>query len=207
MRLLLASAVAACSSAQHAAAPPCPTDRKLVLAAQDDVRRAAACETAVGVTIRTGGDVDVSPLRKLTAIDGDLVVGPSVAVREVTLSELVSVGGTIHIVANGSLTGVFLPRLEHAGRIDIDGNVALTTLSLPRLATVDGAVLVTDNAVLELVAAGSLTTVGKDLVISGAPSLTLLELGKLVKSDGIRLERTPQLPQDIVEQLGKPSSP
>lgn len=206
MRLLLASLVA-CAAPKAAAPMTCPTDRKLVIASQDDVKRALACTTAVGVSVRTGGSVDLAPLRQLTAIDGDLVIGPTVAFDEATLPELVSVGGTIHVGGNGSLRGVYLPRLERAGRIEIDGNVALTTISLPRLTAVDGGVVITDNAALELIDASALVNVGKDLVIAGHPSLTLLELGKLTKSEGIRVEGAPKLPPDVVEQLGKPTPP
>lgn len=205
MRLLLVS-LAACHAAQPVA-PTCPTDRKLVLASQEDVRRASTCTTAVGISVRTGGSVDLSKLRALAQVDGDLVIGPTVALDEATFPELISVGGTIRVGANGSLRGVYLPRLERAGRIEVDGNVALTTVSLPRLTNVDGGIVITDNAALELIDASSLVNVGKDLVIAGHPSLTLLEMAKLTKSEGIRVERAPKLPPDVVEQLGKPATP
>ena len=211
MRPLLASAIwcglVACGGARAPAAPTCPTDRKLVLASQDDVRRALGCQSVVGITLRTGASVDVSPLKQLTAIEGDLVIGPTVGIDEVALSELVSVGGTIHVGSNGSLRGLYLPRLERAGRIEIDGNVALTTISLPRLAAVAGAIVITDNAAVELIDASALVTIGKELVISGHPELALLELGRLVKDGDIRVERAPKLPPELVEQLGKPAAP
>ena len=201
----LASTLLACGA--RPVAPTCPIDRKLVLAGADDVRRAAGCQTAIGVTVRTGAMLNLSQLTALETIDGDLVIGPTVGIDEIQLSALRTVGGTIHVGSNGSLRGLYLPRLERAGRIEIDGNVALTTLSLPRLAAVDGALVVTDNAALELIDASALASVGKELVISGHPELALLELGKLVKEDGIRVDRAPKLPPEVVEQLGKPTAP
>ena len=212
MRRSLASLalVAACGGPRVAAPSQpaaCPADRKLVLASQDDVRRALGCQRVAGVVVRTGATIDLSPLVHLATIDGDLVIGPTVGIDEVALPELRSVGGTIHVGSNGSLRGLYLPQLARAGRLDIDGNVVLTTISLPRLAAVDGALLVTDNAALELLDAPALVSVGTELVIAGAPDLALLELGKLVKPDGIRLERLPKLPDDVRAQLGKPTPP
>jgi hypothetical protein len=194
----------ACGGAQHVEEPRCPIERRLVLASPEEVRGAAGCRTASAVIVRTGATLDFAQLGRLESIEGDLVIGPTVGVDEVQFVALRSVGGTIHVSSNGAVRGVYLPKLERAGRIEIEGNVALTTVSLPRLAAVAGGVSVTDNAVLELFDAGALVTIGKELVVDGAPSLTLLELGKLVKDAGIRIERAPLLPPEVVEQLGKP---
>ena len=188
-------------------APSCPIDRELVLHGSDDVARAAACRTAAAVTVRTGAMLDLGQLAALESIDGDLVIGPTVGLDEIQLAGLRTVGGTIHVGSNGSLRGLFLPQLERAGRIEIDGNVTLTTISLPRLGAVTGAIVITDNAAVELIEASELASIGQELVISGQPSLALLEMGKLVKRDGIRIERAPKLPPEVVEQLGKPTAP
>jgi len=211
MRRSLASLalVAACAkpAVLAPAAPACPADRKLVLASQDDVARARACTSAASVVVRTGAAVDLAPLVQLATIDGDLVIGPTVGVDELALPNLRTVGGAIRVAANGSLRGLYLPHLERARQIEIDGNVVLTTVSLPRLAAVDGALLVTDNAALEAIDASALVSIGKELAITGAPVLVLVELGRLVKDTGIRLERVPALPEDVRERLGKPAPP
>lgn len=211
MRRSLASLalVAACGKPPVAApaAPACPADRRLVLASQDEVRRAIACTSAQSVVVRTGASVDLAPLGQLAAIVGDLVIGPTVGVDELALPHLRSVGGAIRVDSNGSLRGLYLPELERAGEIEIAGNGALAAVSMPRLVAVGGGMLVTDNATLEALEAPALTTIGKELVIAGAPVLTLLELGALVKDGGIRLERLPALPDDVRERLGKPAPP
>jgi hypothetical protein len=179
----------------------CPSDRTVVLGSQEDVSSFAGCTHASGVTIRTGATIDLGPLRELQDISGDLVVGPTVGVEEVALNGLMHVGGAIRVAQNPSLRGLFLPRLEQAGRIAIDGNQQLATIALPRVATVLGAVVLTDNRGLELFEAGQLVTIGHELVISGHPKLTLVQLGKLATAEAVRIEEDPKLPADMIEQL------
>ena len=200
---LVALVLLACGGAQHPEAARCPIDRKLVLAGPDDVRRAAACQTASSVTVRTGAMLELAQLRDLASIDGDLVIGPTVGIDEIQLAGLTSVGGTIHVGSNGSLRGLYLPRLERAGRIEIDGNVVLATLSMPRLAAVAGAMIATDER-------RSSSSTRPHSSRSAASSrrrgaeLALLEPRQARKDAGIRVERAPLLPPEVVEQLGKP---
>jgi hypothetical protein len=182
------------------AAPSCPTERTVVLASQADVARFASCTTARAVTIRSGGRLDTSVLHALTTITGDLVIGPTVSIEEVTLGELRVVGGAIHVIGNGLMQGLFLPRLERAGRIEIEGNVAVTTVSLPQLAAVRGAIRIIDNASLELVDIPALVAIDQELVLSGVPKLTLVEAAQLQRAAAIRLD-APQLPPDVADRL------
>ena len=129
------------------------------------------------------------------------MIGPTVGVEEIDLTELREVGGTVRVTANGSLLELFLPRLEHAGRLDIDDNAALATLSLPRLSTVDGALTITDNHELALIDASSLVSVGKSLVIAGAPRLTLIEMPALAHAETVRIADAPKLPADAATAL------
>jgi hypothetical protein len=179
----------------------CPEGKVAELGLQDEIARLAGCPRAGGITIRTGATVDVSPLNELEEISGDLAVGPTVGVDSVAFNGLLRVGGTIRIVSNGSLRGVFLPRLEHVGRIEVDGNAVLTTISMPRLADVKGSLVITDNHGLELVSAGTLTSIGGELVIVGHPKLNLLELPRLARMETIRVEGNPKITPDFVEQL------
>jgi len=201
---LLACALAACgaspASAPALAEPRCPTEQTVVLASQADVARFASCTTAHGVVIRSGGKLDTSPLRALATITGDLVIGPTVAVEEVTLGELRVIGGTLRVVGNGALQGLFLPRLERAGQIEIEGNVAATTISLPRLAEVRGALRVTDNASLELLDIPALTSIDHELVLSGVPTLLLVEAAQLQRAGAIRID-APKLAPDVADRL------
>lgn len=179
----------------------CPQNQVVDLGLQEEVEKFAGCSRASGVRIRTGATIDVSPLRELEEITGDLAIGPTVGVDTVAFNGLLRVGGTIRISSNGSLRGLFFPRLEHVGRIEVDGNAVLTTISVPRLQDVAGSLVITDNHGLELVSAGSLVTVGGELVIVDHPKLNLLELPKLATTQTIRLENNPKVDPELVEKL------
>jgi hypothetical protein len=181
-------------------APACAADELAVIASRADVARRANCTALRGAIVRSGAALDVSALRALTTVTGDLVIGPTVAVTEVALGALRTVGGAVRVVGNGQLAGLYLPRLEHAGRIEIDGNPALTTISLPRLQAVGGALRVTDNAVLEAVDLSALVSVERDAVISGAPALSWLEAPRLERAAAIDIT-APGLAAELVDRL------
>jgi hypothetical protein len=181
-------------------APSCRTDRTILLASQADIARLARCTTAPGVTIRSGASLDTSVLHALATITGDLEIGPTVGIEEITLGELRAVEGAIHVASNGLLQGLYLPHLERAGRIEIDGNVAITTISLPRLQAVRGALRITDNASLELVDLSALAVIDQELVFTGDPQLALVEATQLEHAASVRLD-VPKLPPDVTERL------
>jgi hypothetical protein len=192
---------AACGAAPvRAAAPSCPSAAIVVLASQADIARIAPCATLAGVVIRSGAALDTSVLRALTTITGDLVVGPTVGIHEVALGELRVVEGAIRVANNGLLQGLFLPKLERAGQIDIDGNVAVTTISLPRLADVRGALRITSNASLEVVDMPMLQTIANELVLAGAPELTLVDASQLTRAASVSLD-APKLPPELADRL------
>jgi hypothetical protein len=199
IRALCAPAACGPSPANPAAAS-CPADRAVVLASRADVARVAGCTELRGVAVRTGGVLDLSALRALTAISGDLVIGPTVGIEQVTLGALRRVDGAIRVASNGVLQGLYLPRLERGGDLAIDGNAALTTISLPRLTTLGGALHVTDNASLEWIDLSALASVGRELVLAGAPRLALLEAEQLQRAAAVQIE-APSLPSEIADQL------
>jgi len=184
----------------------CPHDRTFDIGLQEDVVKLVGCKRAAALRIRTGATIDVTPLRELEEVTGDISIGPTVGVDEVAFNGLLRVGGTIHVANNGSLRGLFLPRLLQAGRIEVENNAVLTSISMPRLATVQGSLVIADNASLELITATLLTTIGKELVISNHPKLNLLEMTKVTSMESIRLEINPKLPSEIVEQLASKSA-
>jgi hypothetical protein len=199
--LLASAAMAACGGAPApATGARCPSDRAIVLASQADIARIARCTTLAGVTIRSGAALDTAGLAALATITGDLVIGPTVGIDEVTLGGLRGVGGVVRVAGNGLLQGVFLPRLAHAGRIEIDGNAALTTVSLPRLTRVDGAVRVTDNAELELLDVPALTVIDQALVLAADPKLALVDAGALQHAGSVALD-APKLPAEVADRL------
>lgn len=187
-------------------APSCPTDGAVVLASRADIARIAGCTTLAGVVIRSGAALDTSALHALATITGDLVIGPTVGIAEVSFRALRVVEGAIRVHNNGLLQGLFLPHLERAGAIDIDGNVALTTISLPRVATVGGPVRITDNASLEVVDVSMLQSIAQDLVVTGAPQLTLIDASELASAASVQLDAR-KLPQELADRLRATPAP
>jgi hypothetical protein len=179
----------------------CPQDRVVRLGLQEEVGKVAGCSTHSGLEIRTGATVDVTPLRELEEISGDLSIGPTVGVDSVAFNGLLRVGGTIRVVSNSSLRGLFLPRLESVGRLEVENNAVLTTISVPRLTSVANSIVIANNAGLELISAGVLSKVGGELVIVDHPKLNLVELPRIGKLQAVRLEDNPKLSTDVADQL------
>jgi hypothetical protein len=193
-------ALTGCSASPASrAAPGCP-DGVTLVASRGDLERLASCGTLRGLTVRSAAALDVSELRALTAITGDLVIGPTVAVEDVELPALHTVGGAIRVVGNGLLRQLRLPRLERAGEVVIDGNPVVATIALSRLQTVHGALRITDNAALELLDLAALATVDRELVLTGDPSLSLVEAEQLRHAAAVSID-APTLPHDVAERL------
>ena len=206
MKWLLLLALPGCFLFRNGDAERCQEGRIVVLDSQDAVLHFAGCKVAAGVVVRTGASIDFGPLRELEEITGDLVVGPTVGIEEFELNRVRTIGGAVRVSKNPSLRGLFLPRLENAGRIFVEDNGALTTIALPRIDTVRGAVIISDNHSLELIAAPELATVGHELVVIDHPKLALIELTKLVSAEAVRIERDPKLPPEAVTQIREKGS-
>jgi hypothetical protein len=203
---MLAAVVSACGATPAVpVAPSCPVDR-IVVSSRADIARLASCTTLRGLTIRSGAALDVSRLRGLATVTDDLVIGPTVAIEEITLRGLRRVDGAIRVVGNGLLRGLYLPALEHAGAIEIAGNASVTTVSLPRLEAVHGALHIADNGSLELVDLSALASVDGDLLLVGDPRLALLEATQLEHAAAIRLD-LPSLPPDVADRLRAIAAP
>lgn len=182
-------------------AASCPKDRVVKLGLQEEVGKVAGCSSLTGIEIRTGATVDVTPLRELESIDGDLAIGPTVGVDTVAFNGLLRVGGTIRVMSNSSLRGLFFPRLESVGRIEVENNVVLTTISVPRLTTVSQSIVIANNNGLELLSATSLSRVGGELVIVDHPKLNLVELPQVNQLQAVRIENNPKLPPEVADKL------
>ncbi|MDX2091052.1 MAG: hypothetical protein SFX73_24545 [Kofleriaceae bacterium] len=203
--LLFAASSAGCAGGPRTGgsggSASCPSDRTVAPGTQDEVERLAGCTSLSGVTIRTGAPLDLAPLRSLETITGDLVIGPTVGLEELSLAELREVRGSIHVVSNNSLAGLFLPRLERAGRIAVEGNSALTTISMPRLDAVESSLIVSGNGGLELLDVNAVTRIGKDLVVTDNPKLALVEAARLTSVLEVRVEDNRGLPEAQVQAL------
>ncbi len=199
--LVLATLLGGCFLVKKDDAVACPKDRVVHLGLQEEVGQVSGCSQLSGVEIRTGATVDVTPLRELEEISGDLSIGPTVGVDSIAFNGLLRVGGTIRVVSNSSLRGLFLPRLESVGRIEVESNVVLTTISVPRLTTVHNSIVIASNPALELISASLLSSVGGELVIVDHPKLNLVELPRVRRLQAVRLENNPKLSAEVADQL------
>jgi hypothetical protein len=200
--LVLVVAAACGSSAKSTPAPrACPTGA-VTLAGQDDVAALGGCTAVASLAIRTGEALDLAALVSLERIAGDLVVGPSVGLSELALRGLREVGGMVKVVGNANLHGVFFPLLARAGSFDIGGNVAMTTLSMPRLEAT-GALAVSDNPELELVDLTKLATVERELALADNGKLVLVDSPALQRTGSVRVEGNKILPDEQAQALRK----
>ncbi len=203
----LTVAMAACSgTTRGTAASRCTHDRVIVLDSQQAIERYRGCASLGSIEIRSGGPLSLAPLRALETIEGDLRAGPTIAFDELSLFELRTVTGAIEVANNTSLRGILLPRLERAGRIAIEANASVTTVSMPRLAQVGGSLLILTNGSLELVDVSSLVTIGKDLVIHDNPRLALVEAEALARVLEVRVDGNPALPDEQAASLAARAS-
>jgi hypothetical protein len=203
---LVIALVPACWLGSSSPSSSCPDDRVVVLTAQTEVDRFAACERAIGVAIHGFEALDTGKLA-VARIDGDLVIGPSTSNEQIAASELREVTGSVTILGNGLLRDVFLPRLQRAGRIAVDGNDSLATLSLPSLVEVTGGVAITDNKELTLVDASALATIGKGLVLQNAPRLATVVAPSLTSAQTVTIDAVPKLPIGTIAALQSKAVP
>ena len=190
-RLIALTSLGACAARTTPQPPPCPT-APVVASSQADLDALAGCPTLAGLTIRSAAPLDLAPLATLTAVRGDLVIGPTLALERVTLPALAEVGGRLAIVSYGGVRGVVLLALTRVGALELRDSLGLTEVLIPRLATVTAAVLIVRVPALELVDASALTTVGAALTIT-APRLATW-LGTPPTPTGPRTVDAPGLP-------------
>lgn len=213
-RLAIALVMTGCFSSRGGdSQASCPVDSTVELGLQEDVVKLAGCPRVGGIVIRTGATINLAPLKELEEITADLSIGPTIGLDEAAFNGLLRVGGTIRVFSNGSLRGLYFPRMQQIGRVEIENNAVLTTISLPRVTAVEGALVIADNDSLELVSAPMLTTVGKELVLASNSKLNLVEISRLGSAEAVRIEGNPKVPAEVVAQLqskselAKPSTP
>lgn len=148
-----------------------------IVTSQEDVEEVGACGQVGGnVTIRGAADLDLAALGTLESVAGDLVIGPTFDLDVVAVEGVRRVGGALRIVSNGLATGVFLPRLEQVGSVEVAGNVAIAGLSMPALRDIAGDLVVEDNPGLAHLDLGVLAGVGGDVRIERNPQLATVEV-------------------------------
>lgn len=173
--LLIASALLLAGCGHGGAARPrprCPVAGPVALYGQDDVAAVAGCARLPGLTVRTAAPIDLAPLTALVAIDGDLIIGPTLGITTLALPAVATITGRIRVAGNGDLTGLFLPALRAAGAVEIVDDPVLVSVSAPALTTITGPLTLARLPALELVDTHALTTVAGPVTATAVPALT-----------------------------------
>lgn len=175
LRLLIASAVLWTGCGHGGAARPrprCPVAGPVTLYGQDDVALVAGCARLPGLTVRTAAPIDLAPLTALVAIDGDLIIGPTLGITTLALPAVASIAGRLRVAGNGDLTGLFLPALRSAGAVEIVDDPVLVSVSAPALTTIAGPLTLARLPALELLDTHALTAVAGPVAVTAVPALT-----------------------------------
>ena len=203
---LLACGLVACGGAPHPAhLAACPTTGPVAVASQADLIPLAGCRALPGLVVRGGAPIDLGTLAALHQIDGDLVVGPTLALSDVNLANVVRVTGTVRITGNGSVGGVYLTSLASAAAVEVVDNASLATLSLPALATVPGHLVLQRNPDLSTVNTGALRAVGGGVMLDSVGGLTLW-LGDAIAASSVTIVAPVGLPADELQRLFGPAA-
>jgi hypothetical protein len=152
-------AVAGCAHPRPRLPPSCPVTA-VIASSQASLDALANCDHLAGLTVRSAGPLDLAPLSTLAAVDGDVVIGPTLAVSSVGLPALRTVAGRFAVVSGGGVTGIFVPALETAGAVEIRDNVSLQSLSVPHLRAVTGPLTIARVPTLEFIDLSALVTIG-----------------------------------------------
>ena len=167
--MVVTIAMAACGHRRAPAVTVCPVSGPVMLYGPEDVDGLRACARVPGLTIRTGAPLDLSKLTALSVIDGDLVIGPTLAITTIALPALTEVTQTIRIAGNGELAGVFLPALRRVGALEVADDPGLLTFSAPALTEVVGPITLARLPSLEVFDSHALITVGGAVTVTGTP--------------------------------------
>ncbi len=192
----------ACGGGQRAQRDPCAGT--IELRGQHDLDAMRSCRRVTGdLVLATGAELDLAPLASLTAIDGALRIGPTLAITVIDgLSGLERVGGDVVIEANGLVTSGFFPSLRHVGgSIEVLHNGSLAGLALPALRRVDGDLTFVANPALERLDLPALRHLGGTMRLRGNRALYSIRAPVLEHVAAVRVDESGSVPAEQLEWL------
>ena len=163
------------------------------------------CHQLRTLTVRSGAAVDFAVLAQLTSVTGDLRIGPSLGIAEISLPMLQAVGGTLRVAGNTVASGLYAKRLQRIGRLEITDNATLATLALSALQHVIGDVTIARNGDLGTVLAPHWTKVGGIFRLQSCRSLEFVEIDPSFTAADVQLSDIPKL--DWLSIPGAPAKP
>lgn len=179
--------------------PACPTSGPVLVTSPEDVAALAGCARLPGLLVRSAMAIDLGPLTA-TTIDGDLVIGPTLATTSLSVAGVTEVTGTLRIAGNGDLTSLYLPALQRAGTVELRGNPSLESVSAPALAVV-GVLILDRLPALELLDTRALARVDGGVTVSGVPALSVWEGAPRQVGGAITID-APRLAPDVRAAIG-----
>lgn len=155
-----------------------------VLQSTEVTQTAYVCSPTTGKALfgdyTIANSIDVDLLAGYSKITGRLTItAPSLP--NVTLPDLVEIGGDFVIDTSTGLTAVSMPALTLSQRLVVSHNDALTSLSLPKLVYAGTAFELNDNALLATVTVPKLIT-SDEITMIGNPKLTSPPLTGMIGS-------------------------
>jgi hypothetical protein len=173
MRRLLVSLVAilGCAGVSKKPADACRGDGEFF--ENQQLARYEGCREILGSIVIQGSAIDdLSPLGSVRRLRGDLVLGPSYALKAAPhLGRLQHIEGSLRVIKNRTLEGLYLGSLVRVdGDVVVEDNFALRTVSLHALRTLKGEVVIRNNRSLSRVDLSVLDP--PNLVLDKNPELT-----------------------------------
>ncbi len=165
----------------------------------------AHCHEVHSLVVRSGAAVDFTVLASLTTVTGDLRIGPSLGISEISLPALESVGGTMRVAGNTVASGLFCKLLRRVGVLEIVDNATLSTLALSALERVIGDVSIARNGDLGTLLAPRWTKVGGVFRLQSCRSLEFVEIDPQFTAADVQISDIPKL--DWRSVPGAPAKP
>jgi hypothetical protein len=126
----------------------------------------------------------------------EILDNPRLAVAEVTADQLAG----LVVARNPALEQLAVFATEIAGRLEVTGNPALTAFDPSQLTRIAGAIEISDNAALPVIALPALPAAG-DIHIARNAALGRVGLAALTQADTIAIDDNPWLPSCAVAAL------
>lgn len=172
-----------------------------------DVRTAAGLEVATGLTELTsftaGNAQDSRGLDNITRVNGEFWI--SNAVQDASYPRLAYIGDALQAfnIDAERIRSISMPALVDAKRVDISDRPQLTTVALPKLATVRGDVAIEDDPALTAVDLPALAVVGGRLDIEHLEVATAVRLPSLADTVDLNVSSLPRAQTLDLSRLGK----
>lgn len=165
----------------------------------------AHCSELHSLAVRSGAAVDFAVLANLTSVTGDVRIGPSLGITEISLPKLQSVGGVLRVTGNTIVSGLYAKLLQHIGMLEITDNATLSTLALSALQRVTGDVTIARNGDLGTVLAPRWTAVGGVFRLQSCRSLEFVEIAPGFAAAAVQISDIPKLDWQSIP--GAPAKP